>query len=139
MKKKFFLIIFVFIGIILITGCGSKNNERVEIMENLVGTWEFEKNTDNNTKITGIRATYSFDYNYRFTYKLVMLVSGNKEATMYDLTGTYELNMDDKKIMLTFDDTEKSDEMVKEIAYKYENGKFTFHPDKDGNLIYFKK
>lgn len=138
MKKNLLLIIFTFFALILVTGCGSKNNDRVKIMENLIGTWEYEVNTDNDT-ISGIKATYSFDNNYKFTYKSTTILFGNKEMTLKDLTGTYELNMDTKKIMLTFDDKEESDGLIKELTYKYENGNFALNPKDNGDETYSKK
>lgn len=138
MKKNLFLIIFAFfafLALILVTGCGSKNNDRVKIMENLIGTWEYEINKNTIT----VKATYSFDNSYKFAYKATAIFKGDKEVTLKDLTGTYGLNMDTKKIILTFDDKEESEGLIKELTYKYENGNFAFSPNADGDATYSKK
>lgn len=138
MKKKLFVVLFTFIALVLVTGCGSKNNDRVNIMDNLIGTWEYELST-NSDVIKGVKSTYTFDNNYKFTFKNVTIMKNGSEMTLKDLTGTYELDMDNKKINLTFDSKEDSDGLIKELSYKYENGKFSLNPDKDGNDTYKKK
>ena len=138
MKKKLFVVLFTFIALVLVTGCGSKNNDRVNIMDNLIGTWEYELSTNSNV-IKGVKSTYTFDNNYKFTFKNVTIMKNGGEMTLKDLTGTYELDMDNKKINLTFDSKEDSDGLIKELSYKYENGKFSLNPDKDGNDTYKKK
>lgn len=138
MKKKLFVVLFTFIALVLVTGCGSKNNDRVNIMDNLIGTWEYELST-NSDVIKGVKSTYTFDNNYKFTFKNVTIMKNGSEMTLKDLTGTYELDMDNKKINLTFDSKEDSDGLIKELSYKYENGKFSLNPDKDGDDTYKKK
>lgn len=138
MKKKLFVVLFTFIVLTLVTGCGSKNNDRIKIMDNLIGTWEYEVGTSSDV-IKGIKSTYSFDKNYKFIFKNVTIMKSGGEITIIDLTGTYELDMDNKKINLTFDNKEDSNGLIKELTYKYENGKFSLNPDKNGNDTYKKK
>ncbi len=138
MKKKLFVVLFTFIVLTLVTGCGSKNNDRIKIMDNLIGTWEYEVGTSSDV-IKGIKSTYSFDKNYKFIFKNVAIMKSGGEITIKDLTGTYELDMDNKKINLTFDNKEDSNGLIKELTYKYENGKFSLNPDKNGNDTYKKK
>ncbi len=138
MKKKLFVVLFTFIVLTLVTGCGSKNNDRIKIMDNLIGTWEYEVGTSSDV-IKGIKSTYSFDKNYKFIFKNVTIMKSGGEITIKDLTGTYELDMDNKKINLTFDNKEDSNGLIKELTYKYENGKFSLNPDKNGNDTYKKK
>ena len=107
-------------------------------MDNLIGTWEYELST-NSDVIKGVKSTYTFDNNYKFTFKNVTIMKNGSEMTLKDLTGTYELDMDNKKINLTFDSKEDSDGLIKELSYKYENGKFSLNPDKDGDDTYKKK
>ena len=138
MKKKLILIAFTFISLILITGCGEKKNDRVTIMNDLIGTWEYQVNTTNKT-VLKLKTIYSFDNNYNFTYKTVALLKNGKEMKMNDATGTYELDMDAKKIKLTFDDEKKDKDIIKELSYKYDNNKFLLNPNKDGKETYQKK
>ncbi len=138
MKKKLILIAFTFISLILITGCGEKKNDRVTIMNDLIGTWEYQVNTTNKT-VLKLKTVYSFDNNYNFTYKTVAVLKNGKEMKMNDATGTYELDMDAKKIKLTFDDEKKDKDIIKELPYKYDNNKFLLSPNKDGKETYQKK
>lgn len=138
MKNKLILVIFAILSLVLITGCGSKNNVRVEIMNSLTGTWEYQINKDYKP-IKGIKSTYTFDKNYTFTFKNATILSNGNEMTLTDLSGTYELNMDDKKIILTFNNKDDSDGLTKELTYKYEKGKFYLNPDSEGNETYKKK
>ena len=45
--------------------------------------------------IKGIKSTYTFDKNYTFTFKNATILSNGNEMTLIDLSGTYELNMDE--------------------------------------------
>lgn len=137
MKNKLILVIFAILSLVLITGCGSKNNVRVEIMNSLTGTWEYQINKGYKS-IKGIKSTYTFDKNYTFTFKNATILSNGNEMTLTDLSGTYELNMEDKKIILTFNNKEDSDGLTKELTYKYEEGKFYLNPDSEGNETYKK-
>lgn len=138
MKKNILLILFTFLSLLLITGCDSNKNDRVDIMDNLVGTWEYEVSTKSDL-ILGVKSTYTFDKDNKFSFKNVSILKGNKEMTLKDLTGTYELDMDNKKINLTFDDEKESSGIINELTYKYEKGKFLLNPDDDGNATYSKK
>lgn len=137
MKNKLILVIFAILSLVLITGCGSKNNVRVETMNSLTGTWEYQINKGYKS-IKGIKSTYIFDKNYTFTFKNATILSNGNEMTLTDLSGTYELNMEDKKIILTFNNKEDSDGLTKELTYKYEEGKFYLNPDSEGNETYKK-
>ena len=138
MKKKLLSILLIGIMIIGLTGCGSKNNKQVEIMNNLIGTWVYKVDTSSDY-IKGIKSTYTFEEDYKFSFKNVTIMSNGKEMTLKDLTGTFELDMENNKINLTFDDEEKSDGLIKELTYKYENGKFSLNPSDDGNDTYMKQ
>ena len=138
MKKKLFLIIFIFFTIVLITGCDSKKNDRVDIMKNLIGTWEYEVNV-NNDYVKGLKSTFSFDDNYNFTYVNVTILENGQEMVLKNLDGTYKLNLDAKKIILDFYDKKESEDLINELSYKYENGKFALNPEDNGNETYLKK
>lgn len=138
MKKKILSILLIGIMIIGLTGCGSKNNKQVEIMNNLIGTWVYKVDTSSDY-IKEIKSTYTFEEDYKFSFKNVTIMSNGKEMTLKDLTGTFELDMENNKINLTFDDEEKSDGLIKELTYKYENGKFSLNPSDDGNDTYMKQ
>ena len=47
--------------------------------------------------------------------------------------------MEDKKILLTFDNKDDSNGLTKELTYKYEKGKLYLNPDSEGNETYQKK
>lgn len=138
MKNKLILVICTILSLVLITGCGSKNNDNGEIIDSLTGTWEYQVSTSNNA-IKGIKSTYTFDKNYTFTFKSATILSNGNEMTLKDISGTYELNMEDKKILLTFDNKDDSNGLTKELTYKYEEGKLYLNPDSEGNETYQKK
>ena len=107
-------------------------------MNNLIGTQVYKVDTSSDY-IKGIKSTYTFEEDYKFSFKNVTIMSNGKEMTLKDLTGTFELDMENNKINLTFDDEEKSDGLIKELTYKYENGKFSLNPSDDGNDTYMKQ
>lgn len=138
MKKKIILSLFIILSLCFITGCGTDKNTKASVLKELVGTWEYKNETDS-PYIKGIAAYYTFDEDYNFYYKSVTIMNNGQEMTLKDLDGKFEIDNENNKIKLNFNDKDESDGVVNEIEYINSGSKFIFNPDKDGNAVYSKK
>ena len=106
MKKKYLLLITLFVSLFLFVGCGKEKSE-------LVGTWKGL--TDGESREYQMETTYTFDDDgtvkysneYGFDSTGTYKIDGNKvtiKLTTWDKEKVYEFSIKDDKLTLTIDD-----------------------------------